>query len=160
MNQQLNEEKTAKPKQPRQKAAARKEGTPSKAVVQQPGSRRIAVIRIRGEVNLRTPIKDTLSIIGLKRKHHCIVFDENPSMLGMVEKIKDYVTYGELDDATFAELVQKRQEKDSEGKPKKAFRLHPPRGGYERKGTKKAFAQKGALGYRGAKINDLVRKML
>jgi large subunit ribosomal protein L30 len=39
-------------------------------------------------------------------------------------------------------------------------RLHPPRGGYERKGIKISFNLGGALGYRGDKINKLISKML
>jgi len=41
----------------------------------------------------------------------------------------------------------------------KPFRLHPPRKGYERGGVKHSFKAGGALGYRGEKINDLLRRM-
>lgn len=41
---------------------------------------------------------------------------------------------------------------------KPIFRLHPPRGGYE--GIKRPFSLKGALGYRGEKINELIMRML
>ena len=40
------------------------------------------------------------------------------------------------------------------------FRLHPPVGGFERKGIKVPFAQGGVLGYRKGKINDLIKKMI
>jgi large subunit ribosomal protein L30 len=40
------------------------------------------------------------------------------------------------------------------------FRLNPPRKGFERGGIKKPFTQGGALGYRGEKINDLIKRML
>ncbi|HIQ51584.1 MAG TPA: 50S ribosomal protein L30 [Nautiliaceae bacterium] len=40
------------------------------------------------------------------------------------------------------------------------FRLNPPRKGWERGGIKKAFTQGGALGYRGEKINDLIKRMI
>jgi large subunit ribosomal protein L30 len=40
------------------------------------------------------------------------------------------------------------------------FRLNPPKGGFERKGIKQPFATGGVLGYRGAKINDLIQRML
>jgi large subunit ribosomal protein L30 len=42
-------------------------------------------------------------------------------------------------------------------KPK--FRLHPPRGGFKRS-TRRAFSDGGELGYRGAQINPLVRRMI
>lgn len=40
------------------------------------------------------------------------------------------------------------------------FRLTPPKGGYEIKGTKKQYSIGGALGYRKEAINDLIRRML
>ncbi len=40
------------------------------------------------------------------------------------------------------------------------FRLHPPRGGYPRKGIKRPFHEGGAWGYWGEKINDLVLRMI
>jgi len=40
------------------------------------------------------------------------------------------------------------------------FRLNPPRKGWERGGIKKPFTQGGALGYRGEKINDLIKRMI
>ena len=43
---------------------------------------------------------------------------------------------------------------------KKFFRLSPPRKGFGRKGIKFAFTKGGALGYRGIKINDLIKRML
>ena len=42
-------------------------------------------------------------------------------------------------------------------KLKPLFRLHPPRKGYE--GIKRSFKEGGALGYRGEKINQLIRRM-
>ena len=45
-------------------------------------------------------------------------------------------------------------------KDKKMINLHPPRGGFERKGIKIPFKVGGALGYRGEKISDLIKRML
>ena len=41
---------------------------------------------------------------------------------------------------------------------KKVFRLRPPRKGYE--ATKRPFSDRGSLGYRGEKINDLLARMI
>jgi len=43
---------------------------------------------------------------------------------------------------------------------KSFFRLNPPKGGFGNQGTKKPFSIGGALGYRGAKINDLLKRMI
>jgi len=121
---------------------------------------KLALIRIRGLVDIKKEIADTLTLLGLYRRNYCVIVENTPSNLGMVRKAKDYITYGELDDATATLLIAKRGEKDVEGKLKKFFRLNPPRGGFERKGIKIPYSQKGALGYRGAKINDLIKKMI
>lgn len=63
--------------------------------------------------------------------------------------------------AQFAEDVfnSKKELKDLPGL-KLFFKLTPPKGGFERKGTKRPFSLGGALGYRKEKINDLIKKML
>lgn len=43
---------------------------------------------------------------------------------------------------------------------KRYFRLTPPVGGFGNKGTKQPFSLGGALGYRGTKINDLIKRMV
>jgi len=121
---------------------------------------KLALIRIRGLVDIKHEIRDTLDMLGLYRRNYCVVVENTPSNLGMVAKAKDYITYGEIDDETLKALHAKRLEKNSDGSPKKFFRLNPPRGGFERKGIKIPFSQKGALGYRGVKINALIKKML
>ena len=125
---------------------------------------KIAIIRVRGDVNLKTKIKDTLKLLRLYRKNFCVVIEDNASFKGMIIKAKDYVTYGEIDTETKKILIEKKGEKtkDKEGKEimKKFFRLSPPRKGFGRKGIKFAFTKGGALGYRGIKINDLIKRML
>ena len=83
-------------------------------------------------------------------------------MRGMLKKVKDYVAWGEVSEALVQELVAKRGEPspDDPKKTKKYFRLHPPRGGFERGGIKRGFKVGGVLGYRGDKIELLIRKML
>ena len=45
-------------------------------------------------------------------------------------------------------------------KYKKYFRLNAPRKGFGRKGVKHTFTRGGALGYRGAAINELIKRMV
>ena len=141
--------------------------------------KKIAIVRVRGSVNLRKEIKDTLNLLRLYRKNYCVTVEDNPSYKGMAKKVKDYVTYGEIDDETYRELLEKRgeeykgREKDRKGKIeykkfilvegkkiKPFFRLSPPKGGFERKGIKVSFKAHGALGYRGDKINGLLKRMI
>lgn len=124
--------------------------------------KRYLVIRIRGLVNIKAPISETMEKLCLYRRNYCAIISEKN--LGMIKKVKDYVTYGEIDKETETELINKKGEKkknhDGSESLKKFFRLNPPKGGFERKGIKVAYSQKGALGYRGNKIVDLLKRML
>lgn len=67
-----------------------------------------AVIRIRGSVGVPKEVEDTLRMLRLVRKHHCVIIDDRPSYLGMLQKVKDYVTWGEIDADTLALLLERR----------------------------------------------------
>jgi len=115
---------------------------------------KIAVIRIKGEIGLKKEIKDSFKMLNLPKKFSCAVLEDSPVNRGMLVKVKDFVTFGAVTEETL-NLMKKREEKG-----KKFFRLHPPRGGFERKGTKKSFKEEGSLGDRGEKINDLIKRMV
>lgn len=69
---------------------------------------KIALIRVRGKVGVRREIKDTLSMLRLHKVNHMVIVDENPSYKGMIQKVKDYITWGEIDKETLAKLLRKR----------------------------------------------------
>ncbi|MBI2545566.1 uL30 family ribosomal protein [Candidatus Woesearchaeota archaeon] len=115
---------------------------------------KIAVIRLRGNVTIKTEFEHTMQMLGLYKRNFCVVIPKNAAYLGMVEKVKDHVTWGEIDAAMLKELQDKR------GQGKRFFRLNSPQGGLGRRGIKAPFSKAGSLGYRGNKINDLIRRML
>ena len=127
--------------------------TPKKETTAQ-AVQNVAVIRIRGIIGTKIAVEDTLTMLRLYRKNYCVVIPATKSNIGMVKKVKDYVTWGEISNDVYEELKKKR------ASDKKFFRLHPPIGGFERKGIKKTFVVGGALGYRKDKINILIKKML
>jgi large subunit ribosomal protein L30 len=116
--------------------------------------KQLAAVLIRGLIGANKDVKDTLRMLNLATKFSCAVMPDTPVARGMLQNCKDYITYGELNEETFKELATKRKEHN------KHYALPPPRGGFERKGTKTPYASKGALGYRGEKINDLLKKMI
>ena len=120
----------------------------------------IAVIRIRGTVDEVPDVKKTLDLLRLRNKFVCVVVPHTPVMNGMLTRVKDFVTWGELTEETYELLKKQRGKKGSDGKLKPFFRMHPPRGGFERKGIKIDFNQGGVLGNRGAAINDLLKRMM
>lgn len=147
-----------------------------------------AVIRIRGEA--KREVEDTLKMLRLKKLNNCVILPETPDFKGMLQKVKDFVTWGEIDKDTLVELLKKRlrtgekrvDEKvlkeltnfDSfegfasaliEGKVKlKDFeKLNPVfRLTPPSKGFKsvKEYYPKGDLGYRGKAVNELIKRMI
>lgn len=112
-----------------------------------------AVVRVRGTANITKERADTLKILNLTKPNHCVIVPKNPASSGMLNVVKDYVTWGEA-----SEDLRKKLDGVSSGK--NPARLHPPRKGYGRKGTRLAFRQGGTLGYRGEKISELVERMI
>ncbi|MEM2130974.1 MAG: uL30 family ribosomal protein [Candidatus Woesearchaeota archaeon] len=131
---------------------------------------KLAVIRIRGEANLRQEIKDTFKHLNLLRKNVCVLLEDTPANKGQLKKVKDYVTWGKVSEETEKMLFEKRGQLykgirenyvEYNGKKyKKYFRLNMPKKGFGSKGVKYSFSVGGALGYRGDKINDLILRML
>lgn len=119
---------------------------------------KIAVIRIKGQIGLRKGIKETLNRLRLRKKYTCVVVEDTKENLGMINKLKDFTAFGEINEETYKKLVEVRGRKDKDGKLKAFFRLHPPRGGID---SKKHFGVgKGVLGNNKDKINDLILRML
>lgn len=147
-----------------------------------------AIIRVRGRTGIKPDIKQTMHLLNLTRVNHCVVVGESEQLKGMLNVCKDYVAWGEIDKQTFAKMIEKRGRlpgnkrisqkyleeigyknydefvdtimngkklKDLGIKP--VFRLRPPAGGYKR--IKQAYPR-GALGYRKAAINALLRRMI
>jgi len=67
-----------------------------------------AIVRVRGQVNVRYTIEDTMKMLRLHKVNHCVLVPENPHFKGMVQKVKDYVAYGKVDAKTLAEILENR----------------------------------------------------
>ncbi|HIH61974.1 MAG TPA: 50S ribosomal protein L30 [Methanobacteriales archaeon] len=148
------------------------------------------VIRVRGSVGVRKDIKDTLAMLRLHRINHAVLVDETPDYKGMLQKAKDYITWGEINDGTLASMIKKRGRLPGN---KRITKEHIKDKGYStfkelaealikgettledlhikpvfrlqppRKGyesVKKSFKEGGSLGYRGDKINELIQRMI
>ncbi len=112
----------------------------------------IAIVRIRGVMRTRGSTESIFRALRLTRKNHCVLAAPTASLNGMLLKIRDYATWGEASDETIALLKKKFGEKEI------VYRLQPPRGGF--KGGIKQHYPNGALGARGASINDLIKAMI
>ena len=67
-----------------------------------------AVIRIRGRTGIKRKIADNLDMLNLTRISHCVIIPETTSYKGMLQKGKDYITWGEVSEETLKKLVSER----------------------------------------------------
>ena len=140
----------------------------------------LAVIRISGMVDVKKDIAETLDRLRLRRKYACVLIPRNKNNEGMLEKVKFYIAYGEIDKNTLVKLIKERAKsvegdknkikinveevadnlikgkKLSDFELKPFFRLHPPRKGIK----SKLVYPKGVLGNNGKDINKLIERML
>ena len=68
------------------------------------------VVRVRGTTGVKKGIADTLDMLRLNRINHGVLVEENPSFEGMLQKAKDYITWGEISSETLSEVMSKRGE--------------------------------------------------
>ncbi|MBS3060796.1 MAG: 50S ribosomal protein L30 [DPANN group archaeon] len=145
----------------------------------------ITAVRVRGNAKLRKTIEATMQMMNLKAVNNVATLTDNKVTEGMLQKAKDYVTWGTITKDTFTKMLLKwaktvdnakvtegflKEQNTSvdelyEGKKKfkdanikATIRLHPPRKGYE--GVKRPYSMKGALGNRKDKLDELVQRMI
>ncbi len=69
---------------------------------------KLAIVRVRGTTNVRGDIEDTLRLLNLNQSNHCVIVDDRPQYKGMITKVNDYVTWGEISEKVLKELLAKR----------------------------------------------------
>ncbi len=67
-----------------------------------------AIIRLKGSVNTKPDIKDTLKMLRLNQINHCVVVPDTPNYRGMIQKVKDYVAFGSINGETLALILENR----------------------------------------------------
>jgi large subunit ribosomal protein L30 len=151
---------------------------------------RLIAIRVRGTVAVRRQIADTLTMLSLTRRNHAVIVKDTPPLRGMLDKAKDYITFGELSADVCERLllergrlpgdkpIDEKHVKSATEKTLKKFVKSFLDGETDldalgikkvfrlhppRKGLEeinKPYGRGGALGYRGEKLNELVEKMM
>lgn len=148
-------------------------------------------MKVRGTIRAKREARETLEMLHLSRTNHAVLVDNRPSFIGMLYRVQNYVTWGEVSKETVALLLKKRG-KLAGGKKltdesaeklgyksidaladaianckaeyqklpnvQPVFKLHPPKKGFKGK-TKKSYVAGGEAGYRGEKINELIKRM-
>jgi len=67
-----------------------------------------AVIRVRGSIRLKKEMNDTIKMLRLFRVNHMVLVPENNQSKKMVEKVKSYVTFGEINKEILEKVLGKR----------------------------------------------------
>jgi len=67
-----------------------------------------AVIRVRGQPDVNVNVRRTMELMNLTRVNHCILVPDNEVTKGMLQKAKDYITWGEIDAATLENMIRVR----------------------------------------------------
>ena len=150
-----------------------------------------AVVKVRGTIRARREARETLDMLRLARTNHAVLVDNRPSYMGMLYRVQNYVTWGEVSKETVALLLKKRgrlaggkkltdeyaqkvgyksldalaeaiascqAEYQKLPNVQPVFKLPPPSKGFKGK-TKKSYSAGGEAGYRGEKINELIKRM-
>lgn len=150
----------------------------------------IAAIRVRGRTGVKGEVEDTMKMLRLNRINHAVILQDNPSYRGMLQKAKDYITWGEIKKDTLVKIISKRGRLPGGGKVTEEYLKQNTKyksleeltksvfegakleeSGIKpvfrlhppRKGyenIKKAYNEHGSLGYRGEDIENLLEKML
>lgn len=81
---------------------------PKAAAKQEEEPKMVAVIRLRGPVGVNYKIEDTLKMLRLHKVNHATVIPWVPTVKGMLQKVKDYVSYGPISPALLETLLTKR----------------------------------------------------
>ena len=67
-----------------------------------------AVVRVRGKPEVNGDIENTMKLLNLTRVNHCSIVPENNVTKGMLQKAKDFITWGEVDEPTLVEMIKIR----------------------------------------------------
>lgn len=65
-----------------------------------------AAIRVRGSVDVKKDFKYTLQLLRLDRVNHLVLVEEKQKT--MLKKVQQFITFGEVNEATLEKLLQKR----------------------------------------------------
>ncbi|MDD1725426.1 MAG: 50S ribosomal protein L30 [Euryarchaeota archaeon] len=67
-----------------------------------------AVVKIRSIAKTKPDIRRTLKLLNLDRTNHCVLVNDNVHYNGMLQKVKDYVAWGDINGETLSVLLEKR----------------------------------------------------
>ena len=67
-----------------------------------------AVVKVRGTISAQREARETLEMLRLAKTNNAVLIDNRPSYMGMLYRVQNYVTWGEISKETVALMLQKR----------------------------------------------------
>ncbi len=68
----------------------------------------LLVVRIRGDINVPTRVRDTLLRLNLRRKHNATLVKDTPEIRGMLQRAKDWIAWCQADKDIVVRLLKER----------------------------------------------------
>lgn len=68
----------------------------------------IIVVRARSDVKVERKIRETMGHMNLTRVNHAVIIPDNAQYRGMLQKAKDYITWGEADAGLVERMLSER----------------------------------------------------
>ena len=125
----------------------------------------IAIVQVKSLIGSRPEVRKTLQLLRLGKCNNVSIVQDDAIHRGMIYVVKDYCTWGEIDDVLLKEELTQLPNcipcrNNNNGITSFKMSLHPPRKGYyDIKKTYNMDTKKGALGYRRTDIIELLRRM-
>ena len=67
-----------------------------------------AVVKVRGTISAQREARETLELLRLDKTNNAVLIDNRPSYMGMLYRVQNYVTWGEVPKETVAMLLKER----------------------------------------------------
>ena len=66
------------------------------------------VIRVRSDRGVERSIRETMSYLNLTKVNHAVIVPESDTYAGMLQKAKDFVTWGPVSSESIAQMIRER----------------------------------------------------
>jgi len=67
-----------------------------------------AVVKVRGTISAQREARETLELLRLPKTNNAVLIDNRPSYIGMLYRVQNYVTWGEVSKETVGLMLKER----------------------------------------------------
>lgn len=107
--EKIAKKKAVRVRKPEKKIVEPVEKVPAKRIEEvAPEKAFILAVRLLGPFGVPSSIENALISLRLSGRFNAVLLDDNPSMVGMLRKVKDYVTWGKVKDGEISTLLKER----------------------------------------------------